>query len=74
MCLSLISSGNVLRVTKARNLDPDQSLPFSAANKTPVDSGELWGCRKRSKFLQQERLKAFDLFRVLSQHFDVGEN
>lgn len=69
--LSLISSGNVLRVTSP---DQGQPLPFSAANKNPVDSGELWECRKRSKFLQQEMLKAFDMFRILSQHFNIAKN
>ena len=54
---------------QAQILDWDQPLPFSATNKTLVDSGELWGYRKRSKFLLQERLKAFDMFRVLSCMF-----
>ena len=74
VCVCLWSVLGMCSELPAQILDQDQPLPFSAANKNPVDSGELWECRKRSKFLQQEMLKAFDMFRILSQHFNIAKN
>lgn len=67
--LSLISSGNVLRVTKPKSWI-GTNLCLSLLQIKPQLTVENWGGnRKRSKFLLQGRLKAFDAFRVLSRLF-----